>query len=217
MGLDRSLNICFHTCKMQVIVSALLLSPCCKNHNALGKLAVIPEVLCQYKAVVSLMAFSWFFSLPEEGTQLNYYVSLQGESLRDSSHPIFSCSRTTSKLWWTTVGSYSLAWPQCKLWNTPRLPSGTIFWHLKGFFSRYVAMGTSWDISNLNFLFQWKTSIFIVVLVINHIVDICPISYSLGAPQIIFIVETFSIPTFFLDSDIFGFSLNSKNVCWAFD
>lgn len=144
MGLGRSLNICFHTCKMQVIVSALLLSPCCKNHSVLGKLAVSPEVLCQYKAVVSLMAFSWFLPLPEEGTQINYYVSLQGESLRDSSHPIFSCSRTTSKLWWTTVGSYSLAWPQCKLWNTPRLPSGTTFWRLKGFFSRYVAMGTSW-------------------------------------------------------------------------
>lgn len=51
MTLARSLNICFLTCKMQVIVSTPLLSPCCKNHNSLAKLAVNSEVLYQYKVV----------------------------------------------------------------------------------------------------------------------------------------------------------------------
>lgn len=76
MTLARSLNICFLTCKMQVIFSTSLLSPCCKNHNSLAKLTVNSEVLYQYKAVL-LMAFSsLFLPLPEESSLINYCVSL---------------------------------------------------------------------------------------------------------------------------------------------
>ena len=47
MALARPLNICFLACIMQLVVSALLLSPCCfKGHKSLGKLAVDSEVLC---------------------------------------------------------------------------------------------------------------------------------------------------------------------------
>ena len=47
MALARPLNICFLACKMQLVVSALLLSLCCfKGHKSLGKLSVDSEVLC---------------------------------------------------------------------------------------------------------------------------------------------------------------------------
>ena len=52
MALARALNICFFACKMQLVVSTLLLSPCCfKSHKSLGKLAVDSEVLCWWEIV----------------------------------------------------------------------------------------------------------------------------------------------------------------------
>lgn len=72
-------------------------------------------------------------------------------------------------------------------------------------------------IRKLNVHSWGKTWIFIVVLIICHIVDICSISYSLRTSKLKFYWE-FSIPFFFFfDSDLFGFSLNIKNVFWAFD
>ena len=52
MALARALHICFLACKMQLVVSTLLLSPCCfKSHKSLGKLAVDSEILCWWEIV----------------------------------------------------------------------------------------------------------------------------------------------------------------------
>lgn len=63
---------------------------------------------------------------------------LQAESPQSSSAHTFNFSETISKLWRTTVVFYSLCWPQSRLWNTPRLPNGTISLPLSDYFCRYT-------------------------------------------------------------------------------
>lgn len=69
---------------------------------------------------------------------------LQAESPQNSSAHTFSFSETILKLWRTTVVFYSLCWPRSRLWNTPRLPNGTISLPLRDYFCRYTLCFIFW-------------------------------------------------------------------------
>lgn len=146
MTLARSLNSCFLTCNLQVIISISLLSPCCcKNHNSLAKLAVNSEVQCRCKAVSIINGtLLIIFTTPRRGLT-DKLLCFSRESHASAAHVLHSALQeqpqsSNESLWtpaaWTGHGSNPETPPDCQVGQLPgfwKAPSpGMLLWELLG-------------------------------------------------------------------------------------
>lgn len=129
MTLARSLNSCFLTCNLQVIISISLLSPCCcKNHNSLAKLAVNSEVQCRCKAVSIINGtLLIIFTTPRRGLT-DKLLCFSRESHASAAHVLHSALQeqpqsSNESLWtpaaWTGHGSNHETPPDCQVGQLP--------------------------------------------------------------------------------------------------
>lgn len=149
MTLARSLNICFLTFKMQVMLSTSLLSPCCKNHNSLAKLAVNSEILPQYKAVSIINGILLIiFTTPRRGFT-DKLLCFSRESYSGAADVLYSPLQEQSQSSNESLRTLAAWAGHC---SNSETPTDCQVGQLSGFWKApspgMLAMGASWYINN---------------------------------------------------------------------